>query len=116
MAEGAEAGDALCAAAFSEAGKRLALHVVAVSAKMEPELRAEAVTIVCMGSVWKSWPKLRQAFCATLAAAPEPVAAYRLVRLTGSPAVGAAVLGARSAGVAFAPDLAANVELLHAHP
>lgn len=50
-------GDKLCQSLFAEAGKVLALHIIAVEPKINQSLLEEAggLHVVCVGSVWKSW-------------------------------------------------------------
>jgi hypothetical protein len=74
------------------------------------------LAIVCVGSVWKSWPLLADAFTAA-ATAPHPVTgrrvvSFRLLRLTASSGVGAAWKAASLTGVSLPIDFAANTEVL----
>uniref|UniRef100_UPI0037E8B586 N-acetyl-D-glucosamine kinase isoform X3 n=1 Tax=Semicossyphus pulcher TaxID=241346 RepID=UPI0037E8B586 len=64
LAEGAEAGDALCQYVFTQAGRVLAKHVEAVlPVAQEPLLNSDiGLPILCVGSVWKSWELLKPGF------------------------------------------------------
>ena len=92
-------------------------------------------TVVCVGSVWKSWDLLRAGFVTAatapfhhvpgvsreaLAALPSQlrgrVASFKLVRLTTSSALGAGWQAARRAGLDMPLDCAANVEVLYSFP
>jgi len=74
------------------------------------------LAIVCVGSVWKSWPLLAESFTQA-ATAMNPgtghrVTSFRLLRLTTSSGVGAAWKAASLAGVSLPIDFAANTEVL----
>ena len=62
IAEEANKGDQLAKWLFTENGKWLAKHVVALCPKMAPELLANGLPIVCVGSVWKSWALMEKGF------------------------------------------------------
>lgn len=62
LAKSAESGDALCKFIFKEAGKCLARHVTALLPLADDRLLDDYLTIVCVGSVWKSWQLLRDGF------------------------------------------------------
>uniref|UniRef100_A0A4W4F248 N-acetyl-D-glucosamine kinase n=1 Tax=Electrophorus electricus TaxID=8005 RepID=A0A4W4F248_ELEEL len=61
LAEGATAGDALCRYVFTQAGKVLAQHVVAVLPTAQQELFSGylGLPILCVGSVWGSWELMK---------------------------------------------------------
>lgn len=128
LAAAAAEGDAFCAGLFTKAGlqlgsaaRTLARHLLApapasassdasAAASSSPSAAAPTVTvvrIVCVGSVWKSWPLLKDGFIAAATAAPLPgpdgvappqLRSFELVRLTETSAVGAAWKGAVEAG------------------
>lgn len=65
LAEQAAAGDALCVQLFRDAGEALARATVALLPRVSDDLvRAGqgALQVVCVGSVWNSWPLLRDGF------------------------------------------------------
>lgn len=112
VAEGAAAGDALCRGVFAGAGADLGRHLAAVLPSAAAALRGAGLTVVCIGSVWKSWPLLEQSFLQAVdrAGAGAPAPALRLVRLTVPAAVGAAFLGARQRGAELPLDYGATTE------
>ncbi|XP_059210967.1 N-acetyl-D-glucosamine kinase [Centropristis striata] len=123
LAEGAEAGDALCRYVFTEAGRVLAKHVEAVlAAAQEPLLSSDlGLPILCVGSVWKSWELLKPGFTEAL----DKVASsdkfkgrfngYSLLFLRQSSALGGASLGAQSIGAALTMDYKANAKVFCQH-
>ena len=133
-------GDAFCRWLFAEAGR----HLGSFARTLAPHLRAapgegaspnvDGFTIVCVGSVWKSWDLLREGFVAAAtapfhqlpgvsraalevmpASARGRISSFRLVRLTRSSALGAAWTAARRSGVDVPLDFDANVEVLFEH-
>ena len=64
IAEAALAGDGLCLWLFREAGRMLGRHIRALAPSVSPQLSAGqgGLNIVCVGSVWKSWPLLKDGF------------------------------------------------------
>ena len=64
IAESAVAGDGLCQWLFREAGRQLGRHIRALAPSISPQLREGqgGLHIVCVGSVWKSWPLLKDGF------------------------------------------------------
>ncbi|XP_057712251.1 N-acetyl-D-glucosamine kinase isoform X2 [Corythoichthys intestinalis] len=123
LAEGAEAGDALCRYVFTQAGRVLAKHVEAVlPAAQEPLLCGDlGLPILCVGSVWKSWELLKPGFTEVLdlAASSDELKGrfrgYSLLSLRQSSALGGASLGAQSLGAVFKMDYAANVDVFYRH-
>ncbi|XP_076026885.1 N-acetyl-D-glucosamine kinase [Genypterus blacodes] len=121
LAEGAEAGDALCQFVFTQAGRALAKHVEAVlPAAQESLLSGDlGLPILCVGSVWKSWELMKSGFTDVLTAVASSdklkgrFHGYSLLTLQQSSALGGASLGAQSLGVAFAMDYAANANVFY---
>ncbi|XP_053199333.1 N-acetyl-D-glucosamine kinase [Scomber japonicus] len=123
LAEGAEAGDALCQHVFTQAGRVLAKHVEAVlPAAQEPLLSGDlGLLILCEGSVWKSWELLKPGFTQVL----DKVASsdkfkgrfhgYSLLVLQHSSALGGASLGAQSMGATIKMDYSANAKVFYQH-
>jgi N-acetylglucosamine kinase len=135
-----DTGDAFCCEVFRQAGahlgsfaRTLAPHLRAAGAGADPDVHG--FTVVCVGSVWKSWDLLRAGFVAAAtapfhhlpgvpraalaamsAAQRGRIASFRLVRLTRSSAVGAAWMAARRAGIDMPLDCDAAVEVLYSHP
>lgn len=134
-------GDAFVRHVFRQAGR----HLGSFARTLAPHLRAPEgagaadpdvhdFTVVCVGSVWKSWELLREGFveaatapfhhlpgvprAALAAMAPARrgrIASFQLVRLVRSSAVGAAWMAARRAGIDMPLDCAAAVEVLYRH-
>ncbi|KAM6313460.1 N-acetyl-D-glucosamine kinase [Aegotheles albertisi] len=118
LVEGAQAGDPLCCHIFTEAGEVLARHVLAVLPQVHESLfQGElGLPILCVGSVWKSWERMRAGFIRVLTEAPGRLfPRFSLLRLKGSSALGGALLGARSIGHALPLDHAANVDVFYTH-
>lgn len=123
LAEGAEAGDALCRYAFAHTGRALAKHVEAILPSVqEPLLSGDlGLPILCVGSVWKSWEFMKPGFTEVL----DQVASsdkfkgrfrgYSLLILQQSSALGGASLGAQSLGASITMDYAANASVFYQH-
>lgn len=106
VAELAQQGDLISTQIFQRAGRWLGRHIRAVLGNLTPEERARLnpVDVICVGSVWKSWAAIRAGFVEALAAdpadsaltvpAPPITVPFRLLELTISSAVGAALLAA----------------------
>ncbi|XP_024864294.1 N-acetyl-D-glucosamine kinase isoform X2 [Kryptolebias marmoratus] len=118
-----EAGDALGQYVFAQAGRVLAKHVEAVlPSAQEPLLGGDlGLPVLCVGSVWKSWPLLKPGFTEVMeAAASSPrlkgrFRGYCLLILQQSSALGGARLGAQSSGASIDMDYAANAKVFYQH-
>ena len=107
LAQLANAGDAFALAVFSSAGAELGDMARTLAGHLGPSPASapqagHPTRIVCVGSVWKSWPLMRSAFIASATAkatggGPPPLPSFELVRLIETSAVGAAWLAARDA-------------------
>ena len=107
----AAGGDAFSLLVFGHVGRELGAMARALSFRA----RVQALTIVAVGSVWKSWPLLASGFeRAAFAkwADGGALTSFRLLRLRESSAVGAAWRGAQLAGTRIPLDDAANTEVL----
>ncbi|EGD76316.1 hypothetical protein PTSG_11673 [Salpingoeca rosetta] len=111
VAKGAESGDKLCIDVFERAGAYLGEHLAAVSPAFKDSL-TERVTIVCEGSVWKSWKLFEAKFTEVVKRKVKTTKCLELARPTVSAAHGAAVLGAREAKVPLTVDVAQNKAVL----
>lgn len=123
-----QAGDRFCAGVMARAGRELGAHLRAMvkrraagsaggsaGAGAGGGAPAPPLSIVCVGSVWKSWELLKESFVRA-ACAGGAVTAFRLVRLTESSAVGAAwQAGVRAGHAGLALDTKAFVEVLYEH-
>lgn len=90
----ANAGDPLAKWVFSEAGKVLARHIVALSPSMSSSL-LESLSIVCIGSVWKSWTHLQPGFVKEMADSASKVKSFKLLKLKVPMATGACYMAAK---------------------
>ncbi|XP_008285103.1 N-acetyl-D-glucosamine kinase [Stegastes partitus] len=123
LAEGAQAGDALCQYVFIQAGRVLAKHVEAIlPATQEPLLSgALGLPILCVGSVWKSWELLKPGFTEVLNTVASSdkfkgrFRGYSLLILQQSSAVGGASLAAQSLSATLTMDYAANAKVFYQH-
>uniref|UniRef100_A0A667ZRG3 N-acetyl-D-glucosamine kinase n=1 Tax=Myripristis murdjan TaxID=586833 RepID=A0A667ZRG3_9TELE len=123
LAEGAEAGDALCQYVFIQGGRVLAKHVEAVLPGAQESLLSGdlGLPILCVGSVWKSWELLKPGFTEVLdrVASSEQFKGrfhgYSLLTLQQSSALGGASLGAQSVGATVTMDCAANANVFYRH-
>ncbi|XP_075890216.1 N-acetyl-D-glucosamine kinase [Nelusetta ayraudi] len=123
LAEGAEAGDALCKHIFTQTGRILAKHVEAVLPSAEESLlRSErGLPVLCEGSVWKSWELLKAGFTEVLeelASSPRfrgRFLGYSLMFLQQSSALGGACIGAKGIGAAIKMNFKDNVKVFYQH-
>jgi len=85
---------------FEEAGYQMARHIVAIYPKIDKKLFqcSEGLPIVCAGSVFKSWPILKQGFIRSLQDNKEKcpdLVKINLVILDRHASIGAVVLAAK---------------------
>lgn len=104
VAEGADKEDAFCLSVLTDAGVLLAKHVLAVCKKSSPTKFPQGLTLVLVGSVWKSWKHLSDSFQKTLAPLVQQFKSIKVVKLSGNGAIGAAVVAARDSGYAVPID------------
>ncbi|KAF6030568.1 NAGK [Bugula neritina] len=98
LVEGADKGDALCLDVFKKAGHALAKHIIAVCTKSSSEKFPAGLTVVCVGSVWKSYKYLKDSFESTLQSVVKDFNGVTLKQLRKNGAIGAAIVGARDTG------------------
>ncbi|XP_036451992.1 N-acetyl-D-glucosamine kinase [Colossoma macropomum] len=120
LAEGANAGDALCQYLFTQAGEILAQHIVAVLPKAHQELFSGelGLPILCVGSVWKSWELMKDGFTQVLSqaqASHNHFRKYSLLTLCHSSALGGAKLGAQNAGGNLPVDYSSTASVFFSH-
>lgn len=119
IADAARAGDKLSLWLFSEAGKVLAEYIQALVPSIHADLERcpGGVPVVCVGSVWKSWDLLHDAFVARLRKGCRqgqgPVPDLALLSLTGSGAIGATMLAARQLAFPLPCDYSANYKVFY---
>ncbi|XP_066536896.1 N-acetyl-D-glucosamine kinase isoform X1 [Hoplias malabaricus] len=121
LAEGAKEGDAFCRYVFTEAGKVLAQHIVAVLPKAHQDLFSGdlGLPILSVGSVWKSWELMKDGFTQVLSEAQASGFShfhkYSLLTLCHSSALGGAKLGAQNAGITLALDYSTTATVFFSH-
>jgi len=103
-------GDAFSSWVFAKAGRELGANLRALVARAPPT--AGALAVVAVGSVWKSWPLLRDAFVRAAYASGGLAGGFRLLRLRETSAVGAGWRAAQRAGVELPLDTGALTETL----
>lgn len=111
--------DPLSLQVFEDAGEVLAQHVLALLPKIvscsdlstmvlttnELTQEGDEVPIICVGSVFKSWTLMEEAFFAKIGACPKRI---RIRYLTQTSAIGAAFFAARKVGVRLPIDFSDN--------
>ena len=118
-------GDPFAASICATGGAHLgrAVRAMAPSARTGPG-DVTGLTVVVVGSVWKSWPLMQEAFTAAAtapfsgSAAPGELKSFRLVQLREgvTSALGAAWAGAARAGVTLPADPTSNTATLAEWP
>lgn len=104
--------DPLCCNCFYEAGKVLGAMVVALKPKVHKNLLEleGGLPIVCVGSVFKSWPLLEKGFVESL---ENHYSKCTLMTLNCPAAIGAAFLAAKSTGFELPLDYSSNTSVLY---
>lgn len=113
LAEAArEDKDPLCCSLFYDAGKVLGAMVVALKPKVHKDLLEleGGLPIVCVGSVFKSWPLLEKGFVEGLG---NHYAKCTLMTLNCSAAIGAAFLAAKNQDFKLPLDFNKNASILY---
>ena len=93
LAEEADAGDPLAQWIFAQAGRLLAKHVVALSPNMDASLKT-SLSVVCIGSVWKSWTHLKLGFVEVMS--NSSIKSFQLLKLKVPMATGACYMAAKA--------------------
>lgn len=117
LSEAARKGDALSKYVFHTAGKQLGRHVQGVL-RLSRSYAGGVLTIVCTGSVFKSFDLLKAGFLEGILPVygnDVKIEAFNLVKLRESAAVGATYLGAKSVGVHIEKDYAKLSEIFFSH-
>uniref|UniRef100_A0AAY4D350 Uncharacterized protein n=1 Tax=Denticeps clupeoides TaxID=299321 RepID=A0AAY4D350_9TELE len=117
------AGDALCQHIFTQAGRLLAKHIVAVLPQAQQTLFSGelGLPILCEGAVWGSWELMKSAChgCPLLTQGDGLNAEDKfpcvLMTLCKSSALGGAKLGAQNVGAVLPLDYQANVNVFYRH-
>ena len=109
IAEEAHKGDQLANWLFTENGKWLAKHVVALCPKMSAKLLCNGLAIVCVGSVWKSWSLMQKGFMSELKeGARGHINRVRLIQLKVPMSIGACYLASDKAQIKLAKTYSDN--------
>lgn len=108
--------DLLIKIIFDRAGEELANHIIALLPKIPLKQRESenGLAVVCVGSVWKSWPALEESFVNTLQkAAKGRLTAIKLMVPSKPSAIGAAILGSKECSIPLKIDVKNNSEVLY---
>lgn len=107
----ASAGDELSKHLFEDAGRYLAKATLALLPNVSDKLLNKGnLNIVCVGSVWKSWPLLKHGFSTEMAKATHKFG-INLITLTQAMAIGAAYLAADSINYDLPRDYSHNYDI-----
>ncbi|CAG4970647.1 unnamed protein product [Colias eurytheme] len=109
LSELAYTGDPLAQHVFADAGASLARHVAALARRASGRVR-----VVCVGSVWNSWPVLRAGVLSVLSERRINME-LELVRLRVSSAMGAAWLAAKHVNYNLPRDDTAFCEVFYTY-
>ncbi|KAI1288012.1 N-acetyl-D-glucosamine kinase [Halotydeus destructor] len=111
LAQLASNGDQLCKSLFHDAGQYIGRHVVSWAHKIDESLydSDDGLKVVCVGSVFKSWPLLKNGFYSAIGGR---VKKMTLVRLNKSAALGAAFMAIHKSGNHIEINYAKNYEII----
>ncbi|XP_076631479.1 N-acetylglucosamine kinase isoform X1 [Colletes latitarsis] len=114
VADGCENKDPLCLHILRENGVLLAKHIVALARKADNNIKLTkgGLNVVCVGSVWKSWEFMKDAFLEEIHDS-HAVDELSLLRLTASSAIGACYLAAERIDWTFTKPYENNVEMFY---
>lgn len=113
LSQAAVQGDQLSQWLFSEAGRVLARHVIALFPKVDSKLLSEpgGLPVLCVGSVWSSWEFLKPGFVGELKEAAPELKRLSLLHLTTSVATGSVYLAAKEINFDLPRNYAKNHEI-----
>lgn len=113
LSEAANQGDELCVHLFTEAGRFLAKSACALLPKVSNELLVDGeFSVVCVGSVWKSWHLLEPGFSKEINTT-EHRFGLKMLRLTQSMAIGATYIAADAIKFNLPRNYANNYKIFH---
>ncbi|GAB1603878.1 N-acetyl-D-glucosamine kinase-like [Argonauta hians] len=109
--------DALCLHLFEECGKVLAAHINAIAPKINQNLLEsdDGLKIVCVGSMWRNWRFIKEGFVKELQngqSKSKIISRVSLLQLKVNGAIGAAYIGAKTAGFLLPLDYKSNADVL----
>lgn len=108
--------DPLCQLVFNEAGVALADHVIGVLPYItkDSEVEDDGIEVLCTGSVWNSWPLLKEGFFSRLREkAYGQMEMIKLLKPVTTSAVGGALLASKVCGEPVKMDLSKHTEIFH---
>ncbi|XP_069139948.1 N-acetyl-D-glucosamine kinase-like isoform X1 [Argopecten irradians] len=113
LAAGAiDKNDKLCQQVFHDAGEILARHVIALEPKIDQTLLEQGLSVVCVGSVWKSWELMKSGFMEVMKkSTSHRIHQFSLCALQQTAAFGAASIGATSIGKILPMDYSKNASV-----
>ncbi|KOC71037.1 N-acetyl-D-glucosamine kinase [Habropoda laboriosa] len=111
---GCEKKDPLCLHLLKENGRMLAKHIIALAKKAHNELKLAhgGLKVVCVGSVWKSWDLMKNAFLDEIHES-KAVDELSMIRLTVSAALGACYLATEQINWVFTKPYEKNMEVFY---
>lgn len=116
LAQMAADGDRLAISLFDDAGRYLAKSTAALLPKVNAQLVVNnSFNIVCVGSVFKSWPLMKNGFVNEISKSNIDFG-LNLIHLTTPMAMGAVYVAADSIQCNLPRDYAHNFEIFYHHP
>ncbi|XP_054008804.1 N-acetyl-D-glucosamine kinase-like [Hylaeus anthracinus] len=114
VVNGCEKKDPLCLHILRENGVLLAKHIVALARKAGNDIKLHegGLNVVCVGSVWKSWGFMKDAFLEEIHDS-HAIDELTLLRLTASSAIGAGYLAAEKIDWIFTKPYEKNINVLY---
>lgn len=113
LSHAANNGDPLALHLFREAGNHLARHIQSLVPMVHDDLVDSGdLNIVCVGSVWLSWPLLKDGFIDVIKNTPTAYG-LRLIRITKSMAYGACYVGADGIQFPLPRNYSDNFEIMY---
>ncbi|XP_017752813.1 PREDICTED: N-acetyl-D-glucosamine kinase isoform X2 [Eufriesea mexicana] len=111
---GCEKKDPLCLHILAENARHLAKRIIVLSKKTHNDIKLVhgGLKIVCIGSVWKSWDFMKDAFLDKIHES-RTLDELTLIRLITSSAIGACYLAAEKINWLFTKPYENNIEIFH---
>lgn len=115
LAKAAHEGDEMSMKLFSDAGRSIAKSIIAMLPNVHPDLIEDGVcTVVCVGSVWKSYDLLKAGFCKEMDSHKIGFD-LRFIQLTSSMALGAVYLAADDTDMVLPRDYTKNYSIFYTY-
>lgn len=111
---GCEKKDPLCLYILHENGRYLAKHIIPLSKKAHNDLKLAkgGLKVICVGSVWKSWDFMKDAFADEIHKS-HALDELTMIRLTVSAALGACYLAAEKINWLFTKSYEDNTDVFY---